>query len=206
MSGSAAVADARSPPCRASGRAKEIRAGRPSARRARQIRPHLSRVESWACEENLDYIAGRTLIEVRVRGGGRAALRAITDRLAARHIVYAGDDASDFPALAYAAARGRAIFIEQDERETPDIADLWRVSSVEDVCYGFARASSPWFLTPSLRSLLPTWCKQRSMENRRRAMTTRSCRVHGSGRGGSISAILRHNAEGPAPFGASACS
>ena len=105
-----------------------------------EARTHVNRLTSWADEENLDVFSGRKVVEVRVRGGGkRAAVRAIASRLAAGHIVYAGDDTTDFPALAYAVIHGRAIFVENEELEPPDIAGLWRVASIEDLCYGFAR-------------------------------------------------------------------
>lgn len=98
-------------------------------------------VISWADEHNLDVISGRKVVEVRVRGGGkRAALRAIADRLGARHLVYAGDDITDFPALAFAAAHGRAIFFESEERTPPDIPGLWRVAGTEELCLAFSRS------------------------------------------------------------------
>ncbi len=102
--------------------------------------PHAKRVTAWAEEHNLDVMPGRKVIEVRVRGGGkRAALRALALRLAANHLLYAGDDTTDLPALAFAALHGRAIFVESDERDVPDIAGLWRAATIEDLCYGFAR-------------------------------------------------------------------
>lgn len=97
-------------------------------------------VTAWADEHNLDVIAGRMVVEVRVRGGGkRGALRLIAERLHAPRVIYAGDDITDFPALAFAAAHGRAIFVESDERTTPDIHGLRRVRSIEDLCFAFTR-------------------------------------------------------------------
>jgi trehalose-phosphatase len=97
-------------------------------------------VTAWADEHNLDVIAGREVVEVRVRGGGkRAALRLIAERLRAPRVMYAGDDITDFPALAFAAAHGRAVFVESDERTTPDIPGLWRVRGIEDLCFAFTR-------------------------------------------------------------------
>jgi trehalose-phosphatase len=97
-------------------------------------------VTSWADEHNLDVIAGRKVVEVRVRGGSkRGALRLIAERLHAPRVIYAGDDITDFPALAFAATHGRAMFVERDERTTPDIHGLWRVRSIEDLCFAFTR-------------------------------------------------------------------
>lgn len=97
-------------------------------------------VTAWADEHNLDVIGGRKVIEVRVRGGGkRAALRLIAERLHAPRVIYAGDDITDFPALAFAALHGRAIFVESDERTAPDIHGLWRVRTIEDLCLAFTR-------------------------------------------------------------------
>lgn len=97
-------------------------------------------VTAWADERNLDVIAGRKVVEVRVRGGGkRGALRLIAERLHAPRVIYAGDDITDFPALAFAAAHGRAVFVESDERTTPDIPGLWRVRGVDDLCFALTR-------------------------------------------------------------------
>lgn len=98
-------------------------------------------VTAWADEHNLDVIAGRKVTEIRIRGGGkRAALRMIAERLHARRVLYAGDDITDFPALAFAAAHGRAIFVESDERTSPDIHELRRVRNFDDLCFAFTRA------------------------------------------------------------------
>lgn len=97
-------------------------------------------VTAWADEHNLDVIAGRKVVEVRIRGGGkRAALRLIAERLHAPRVIYAGDDITDFSALAFAATHGRAIFVESDERTTPDIHGLWRVRRIEDLCFAFTQ-------------------------------------------------------------------
>jgi trehalose-phosphatase len=113
---------------------------RGSAAAAPDIRQASSVVTGWAEEHNLDVISGRQVVEIRVRGGGkRAALRAIAGRLGARRIIFAGDDITDFPALAFAAANGRAIFVESAERTPPDIPGLWRVSGVEDLCSALTR-------------------------------------------------------------------
>jgi trehalose-phosphatase len=130
----------------------------------REIDRVTSAVTAWADEHNLDVIAGRKVVEIRVRGGGkRAALRAMAARLRARHFLYAGDDVTDFPALAFAASNGRAIFVESEERTPPAIAGLWRVRGVDDLCAAFAHellqhvpavalALAPHFATDSVSS------------------------------------------------------
>jgi len=99
---------------------------------------HLQRLTSWADEQNLDVIAGRKVVEISVRGGGkRAALRAIAGHVKASRMLYAGDDLTDFPALAFAAAHGRAIFVVNEERDAPAIDDLRRVATIEALCEEF---------------------------------------------------------------------
>ena len=106
-----------------------------------QVKSVTGTVSAWADEHNLDVIAGRRVVEIRLRGGGkRAALRMIAERLHARRVLYAGDDMTDFPALAFAAAHGQAVFVESDERTSPQIAGLRRVRSVDDLCFAFTRA------------------------------------------------------------------
>ena len=108
---------------------------------AAEAAAQVGRITEWANEHNLDVISGRKVLEARVRGGGkRAALRALAVRLHVEHLLYAGDDLTDFPALAFAAAHGRAIFVESDESKAPEIAGLWRVARTEDLLYGFARS------------------------------------------------------------------
>lgn len=113
---------------------------RGAASDAHEVKRVIAAVTSWADEHNLDVIAGREVTEVRVRGGGkRAALRTIAARLEPERLLYAGDDITDFPALAFAATRGRAIFVESEERTPPDIPGLWRVARIEDLCLAFVR-------------------------------------------------------------------
>lgn len=108
---------------------------------AHEVNRVTAAVTSWADEHNLDVISGRKVLEVRIRGGGkRAALRAIAARLGARRLIYAGDDTTDFPALSFAAANGRAIFVESEERTAPEITGLWRVARTEDLCFAFVRS------------------------------------------------------------------
>lgn len=57
----------------------------------------------------------------------------------AQRVVYAGDDTTDFEALAFAAEFGRAIFVASDERRPPDISPLSVFGSVEALCFGLIR-------------------------------------------------------------------
>jgi hypothetical protein len=85
------------------------------------------------------------VVEARVRGDGkRAALRAIAAYVRARRVIYAGDDVTDFDALQFAAAYGRAIFVESSERSAPDVSPLVRVGTVEGLCYAFTREIVEW--------------------------------------------------------------
>ena len=105
----------------------------------RGITDALSRFIWWARDEGLDVIPGRMVIEARVSGGGkRAALRAIAAYVDARRVVYAGDDTTDFDALAFAASRGRAAFVTSSERSAPDVQGLAHIGGVEDLCTFFA--------------------------------------------------------------------
>lgn len=93
---------------------------------------------TWARDEGLDVIPGRLVVEARLSGGGkRAALRAIAAYVGARRIVYAGDDTTDFDALAFAASRGRAAFVTSGERAAPDLHGIARVAGIEDLCAFF---------------------------------------------------------------------
>lgn len=112
---------------------------RGSAAQEQEIGRITAALTAWAEEHNLDVIAGRKVVEIRVRGGGkRAALRAIAERLHARRLVYAGDDVTDFPALAFTASKGRAIFVESEERTAPAITGLRRVARIADLSSEFA--------------------------------------------------------------------
>ena len=98
---------------------------------------------AWARGEGLEVIDGRMVVEARLPGGGKeVALQRIAGHVGARRVVYAGDDTTDFGALAYAASRGGAAFVISAERAAPDVQGLVRVSGVEDLCTFFARALS----------------------------------------------------------------
>ena len=105
----------------------------------REVSDALSRFIWWARDEGLDVLPGRMVIEARIAGGGkRAALRAIAAYVDARRVVYAGDDTTDFDALAFAASHGRAAFVTSSERSAPDVKGLAHVRGVEDLCTFFA--------------------------------------------------------------------
>ncbi len=91
-----------------------------------------------ARSHRLQLMPGRKVVEARLSGGGkRAALRAIAAHVHASRVVYAGDDTTDFAALAFSAERGRAIFMESEERTPPPIASLCMAQSMEDLCCFF---------------------------------------------------------------------
>lgn len=85
--------------------------------------PLLASFRDWATTNQLDLIRGRRVLEARRHGGGKEdALRFLTATTGAQRVVYAGDDLTDFAALGFAAARGRAYFVTSHEREAPSIA------------------------------------------------------------------------------------
>jgi trehalose-phosphatase len=85
--------------------------------------PIVHAFREWAASHGLDVIGGRRVVEARCHGGGKEdALRQLAAITGAQRIIYAGDDLTDFLALRYAAARGRAFFVASDEREPPPIA------------------------------------------------------------------------------------
>jgi trehalose-phosphatase len=80
--------------------------------------PIVGRFRDWAEASGLELIDGRRVVEAGPPGGGKArALEFIADHVAAERVVYAGDDFTDFPALAFASTRGRALFIRSNERD-----------------------------------------------------------------------------------------
>lgn len=85
--------------------------------------PLLASFRDWATSNNLDLIRGRRVLEARIPGGGKEdALRFLAATTEAQRVVYAGDDLTDYAALGFAAARGRAYFVTSNEREAPSIA------------------------------------------------------------------------------------
>lgn len=84
------------------------------------IAPVADAFRAWAREQALDVIEGRCVVEARCRGGGKEeALQWLARAVAAARVVYAGDDLTDFGALRFAAAHGRAVFVASAEREPP---------------------------------------------------------------------------------------
>jgi trehalose-phosphatase len=97
--------------------------------------PLLSEFIAWGRRGGLQIMAGRKVVEARVRGGGKsAALRRLASMTGARHVIYVGDDTTDVEALEYAAEYGGAIFVASSERATPSIEPLTVVQSVESAC------------------------------------------------------------------------
>jgi trehalose 6-phosphate phosphatase len=88
--------------------------------------PLLERAEAMARRHGLTPRRGRAVLEAEVRvGSKRAALEAIADRTDPRSVVFAGDDVTDFEAIAFAASRGLGAFVRSPERsEGPPEAQL----------------------------------------------------------------------------------
>jgi len=85
--------------------------------------PILDAFRAWADANDLEWIGGRRVLEARAHGGGKEdALRFLATITSAHRVLYAGDDLTDFPALRYASARGRAFFVANEEREAPPFA------------------------------------------------------------------------------------
>lgn len=75
---------------------------------------------NWAKQNGLEMIHGRLVAEARVPGGGKVeSLKEIAEREGATRVVFAGDDLTDAPALQWAAANGRGLFLASEERTPP---------------------------------------------------------------------------------------
>jgi trehalose 6-phosphate phosphatase len=82
--------------------------------------PLVGEFESWARETGLEIVRGRAVSEARRPGGGKLeALQELAAITGATRVVFAGDDLTDFPALQWAAGRGRGLFLASDERQPP---------------------------------------------------------------------------------------
>lgn len=78
------------------------------------------RFRAWARNAGLDVIEGRCVVEARCRGGGKEeALRWLATVTAARRVLYAGDDLTDFGPLRFASENGVAFFVASAERSPP---------------------------------------------------------------------------------------
>ena len=87
----------------------------------REVAPIVDRFRAWAAGRDLAVIEGRCVVEARCRGGEkREALRWLASAIGASRVIYAGDDLTDFPALQFAAERGRGLFVASDERVPPE--------------------------------------------------------------------------------------
>lgn len=85
-----------------------------------RARPFAELFREWARGAGLDVIEGRRVVEARCHGGGKEeALRWLASALGAAHVIYAGDDVTDFGALRFAAEHGRGVFVANAERTAP---------------------------------------------------------------------------------------
>ncbi len=101
--------------------------------------PLVLEFERWAEEEGLAVIRGRCVTEASTGAASKdVVLRLLLDRTAADQIVYAGDDLTDFPALAFAAARGRAFLVASDERPEDPPPGVVTVRSREELLRNLA--------------------------------------------------------------------
>ena len=82
--------------------------------------PLIAQFEHWAAEAGLEIVRGRAVSEGRRPGGGKLeALQSIAGIVGAKRVIFAGDDLTDFPALQWAATRGRGLFLASEERQPP---------------------------------------------------------------------------------------
>lgn len=82
----------------------------------------LDEAEQAADELGLHARRGRAVLEAEARKGDKAsALRRLIEHTGAASVLYAGDDLTDVPAIALAAARGVGLFVTSPER--PDLPD-----------------------------------------------------------------------------------
>lgn len=81
---------------------------------------------AWAVSEGLSIIHGRSVVEARLHGPSKLdVLREVAGIVNAAHVVFAGDDLTDFPALEWAAAHGTGLFLVSEERpERPRGAEI----------------------------------------------------------------------------------
>lgn len=80
----------------------------------------LERARERAIEEGLFVREGRAVVEASVTQADKGkALERLADRVGAASVVYAGDDLTDYPAIAVASARGIGIFVRSSERPDP---------------------------------------------------------------------------------------
>jgi len=79
--------------------------------------PSLRSFEEWARSSGLELVEGRCVLEARLPGPDKKdALADLAFRTHAGRVLFAGDDLTDFPALEWAASRGRALFVRSAER------------------------------------------------------------------------------------------
>jgi trehalose-phosphatase len=96
--------------------------------------PLVDRFARWASGAGLEPMHGRMVLEARLPGTDKGeALQELARLAGAERIVYAGDDITDLPALAFAAEKGAAFFVRSDEREPPSIDGVTLVASTNEL-------------------------------------------------------------------------
>lgn len=84
----------------------------------REDHPVVRAFQDWAASARLFTIHGRSVVEARIPGPTKKEtlieLSALTQ---AQHVIFAGDDLTDFPALEWASRNGTAFFVASEERD-----------------------------------------------------------------------------------------
>ncbi|HKB79659.1 MAG TPA: trehalose-phosphatase [Thermoanaerobaculia bacterium] len=105
----------------------------------------VDRFEKWAKSNALELVAGRCVIEARMRGGDkRLALVKLASITRAARVVFAGDDLTDFAAIRWASQRGRGLFVMSGERKPPHAGRVECVASIDSLCQIFGREIDAW--------------------------------------------------------------
>jgi trehalose-phosphatase len=111
-----------------------------------QAEQALQGIAEDARREGLHTIAGRAVLEARPplsdKGHSLAQIRA---RVApGSFLIYAGDDATDEPALRLAAHEGMAVFIASPERSAPSGIDGLAITTQRDWCIALCQLAQPY--------------------------------------------------------------
>ncbi len=92
--------------------------------------PVVREFEAWAEDQGLELIPGRCVVEASIPGATKHDVLAhIAGATGASRVIYAGDDLTDFGALRWAAAHGRAFFLASAERKESPGEGVERLSS-----------------------------------------------------------------------------
>lgn len=96
--------------------------------------PLVVEFEEWAGREGLKIVRGRRVSEASSGGGTkREVLEMLRRETRASRLLYAGDDLTDFPALEFAAAHGRGLFMASPERKEEPPRGVETVRSCNDL-------------------------------------------------------------------------